>query len=416
MAKSISASVGKGGKNKPQDVKTIQELLNAFAGTAGFSKFKPGAEPNAKLNDAIGKVQLKVCGFKPDFKVEPGKRTLRTLNAGPSKAKAEAKKDEVKQQKIKDTEKQAAKKAAIAIAKAAHQRAVKSAKADPKASSWSDWFGDLVDWTDDLFDEYIGREEKSGKKPEDVAKQIGDKIGKEVSKKIDEVAKKKEKEEAGGGDKKKHTPKEIAELRKTHVSSKVKEKSNTTKIINTLLPYIEGTNIKIVSGFLNDIDQFWKVNHHWDYLRWICKDTLTRDISAEETKAINAIVSKLESNKPNPVTGYRTGGIGQPEDKSSYDTIRARWLVLKGAKVAWKKLCDDKDYYTKGWKPVACYKHPQSPIAKPGTSMHGQGYAIDMTGDYGKIKAISRKAGATLIYTEPGNMHIEFKNGAKPKG
>jgi len=38
MAKKISGSVGKGGKNRPEDVQLVQELLNGFTKMAGFKK------------------------------------------------------------------------------------------------------------------------------------------------------------------------------------------------------------------------------------------------------------------------------------------------------------------------------------------------------------------------------------------
>lgn len=94
MAKSIKAPVGKGKKNNPDDVELVQELLNAFTKMAGTRKLKVDGDFGPKTQEAIGKFQKNVCGFKPDFVISPGKTTIKTLAAGPKKVEAMAKKEE----------------------------------------------------------------------------------------------------------------------------------------------------------------------------------------------------------------------------------------------------------------------------------------------------------------------------------
>lgn len=91
MASKITASVGRKGKNIPEDVKTVQTLLNAFAAKAGFAKLKPDGTVTPKLEQAIGTFQQEVCGFKPDCRIDPGKATFKKLAAGPAKAESEHK-------------------------------------------------------------------------------------------------------------------------------------------------------------------------------------------------------------------------------------------------------------------------------------------------------------------------------------
>ena len=91
MAATIKASVGRKGKNQPEDVKTIQNLLNGFASKFGLPKLKVSGTSDAKLEQAIGKFQAEVCEIKADHRVDPGRNTFKKLIAGPAKAEAERK-------------------------------------------------------------------------------------------------------------------------------------------------------------------------------------------------------------------------------------------------------------------------------------------------------------------------------------
>ncbi|MEL7471832.1 MAG: hypothetical protein AAGK04_00825 [Planctomycetota bacterium] len=91
MAKKISGSVGKGGKNKAPDVTIIQELLNAHSKAGGYSKLKVDGAVGKKTIGAIDGFQTGVLGFnKGDGRVDPGKNTIKGLNQSPSKAAAAA--------------------------------------------------------------------------------------------------------------------------------------------------------------------------------------------------------------------------------------------------------------------------------------------------------------------------------------
>ncbi|MEN1678604.1 MAG: peptidoglycan-binding domain-containing protein [Planctomycetota bacterium] len=99
MAKKISSSVGKGGKNKPADTQTVQQLLNDFSKKCGFKKLDVDGLVGPKTNAAIGAVQKKAIGMaKADCRVDPRGKTLATLNLGPKKAAAAEKKKNDKEQ------------------------------------------------------------------------------------------------------------------------------------------------------------------------------------------------------------------------------------------------------------------------------------------------------------------------------
>jgi hypothetical protein len=91
MASNITASVGRKGKNKPDDVKIVQNLLNGFASRLGFSKLKVDGNCTRPLEQAIGTFQEEICGTRPDCRIDPGRATMKKLAAGPAKAEAERK-------------------------------------------------------------------------------------------------------------------------------------------------------------------------------------------------------------------------------------------------------------------------------------------------------------------------------------
>ncbi|MEW9918254.1 peptidoglycan-binding protein [Marimonas sp. MJW-29] len=91
MAAKIKASVGRKGKNLPDDVKTVQSLLNGFAGKVKISKVKVDGQSSGALEKAIGAFQQEACGLRPDYRVDPRGKTITTLMAGPAKLEAERK-------------------------------------------------------------------------------------------------------------------------------------------------------------------------------------------------------------------------------------------------------------------------------------------------------------------------------------
>lgn len=105
MAKKISASVGKNGKNKPEDVQVVQELLNDFTKMCGFKKLDVDGQVGPKTISAIAEFQKSAVGMsKPDSRVDPGGPSFTTLSKGPKKAEAEAKKAEEAEKEKKEKE------------------------------------------------------------------------------------------------------------------------------------------------------------------------------------------------------------------------------------------------------------------------------------------------------------------------
>lgn len=95
MAKRISSSVGKSGKNKPEDTQIVQELLNDFAKTCGFKKLDVDGLIGPKTLAAVAAFQKKAVGMaRPDSRIDPGGKSFEVLAKGAKKAEAEAKKAE----------------------------------------------------------------------------------------------------------------------------------------------------------------------------------------------------------------------------------------------------------------------------------------------------------------------------------
>jgi len=83
MAKQISASVGLNCANRPEDVKTVQELLNKVPPPSGgpLPALKIDGLAWDKTNSAIKKFQKEHLKFKwPDGRVDPAGKTLQALN------------------------------------------------------------------------------------------------------------------------------------------------------------------------------------------------------------------------------------------------------------------------------------------------------------------------------------------------
>lgn len=72
----ISASVGKGGKNDPADVKAVQQALNQ----RGDAKLKDDGRFGPQTLKALEAFQRKLGQFKPDGVIEPGRGTARALS------------------------------------------------------------------------------------------------------------------------------------------------------------------------------------------------------------------------------------------------------------------------------------------------------------------------------------------------
>jgi hypothetical protein len=77
----IASSVGKGGKNEPDDVKAVQTLLNRHAAAGGFSKVKISGDCDKDTLKAIEALQKAMGAKSPDGKVDVGGKTWKALQA-----------------------------------------------------------------------------------------------------------------------------------------------------------------------------------------------------------------------------------------------------------------------------------------------------------------------------------------------
>lgn len=86
MTTQISRSVGRGGANAFADVQTVQRLLNNYVGRLGIRRLAVDGRVGPLTIGAIERFQRQVVGFaRPDGRVDPGGRTLATLNGAPSR-------------------------------------------------------------------------------------------------------------------------------------------------------------------------------------------------------------------------------------------------------------------------------------------------------------------------------------------
>jgi len=291
MATKIKSSVGKGGKNQPDDVKAVQGLLNPFASQAGFAKLKVDGQPSGKLDKTISSFQEKVCGFKPDGRVDPGKRTIQKLDAGPGKAKAEKKKEETKIQQIKVQEHQKA----LAKIRKDMEKAAKAQKVD--SSSWGDLWKSVSTQAEDLYESYWASDEKKGNvatadAAQKQVKKITDQMNKEVKKKIDE----KIKEIDTGGT--------VYPGKATGKTSGVKKP--LLDALYAVSSHYEGTPIHVVSGLRDKKGQARAMFKGWDKhlkkdgknggIYWFCRQSQNQELWKEldDLKAANNLAGYVK--------------------------------------------------------------------------------------------------------------------------
>ena len=206
----------------------------------------------------------------------------------------------------------------------------------------------------------------------------------------------------------------------TFVRSSVKTIDLTRTIIDAIMPYFP-LSCKVIGGYLDDGDQYWKVNYHWENLVTKIEDFRAMTDVEEKYRAMAEHVWKvLMTNAPLPERGYiKDKTVGATQDLSPRDKIRERHKILKQAKkdfrqiiIAAKLVDPDKEKgnppkeHKPWWLAVA-------PLAAPGTSKHGTGYALDISGDNGEIKRICTALGASLVFNEASHVHVEFAKGVK---
>lgn len=215
----------------------------------------------------------------------------------------------------------------------------------------------------------------------------------------------------GGTGENPETRKADREARAEHVDPRVKETAVTTRIIDDLVPRLTDVRAKIIAGFLSDADQFWKVNYHWEYLLQMVEHSLTLVLEDSHKRDLQNIRSSLIGCQPDPPSGYTSGPVGKPEDRSPIDGVNTRYKVLSSAKRSFSKVTESASLKTKSKKGSKAFDLAAAPVAAPGTSKHGAGYALDLEGDNGAIKSLCKNLGATLVFDEKSHVHVEFKNG-----
>lgn len=207
------------------------------------------------------------------------------------------------------------------------------------------------------------------------------------------------------------TRKADRQARAERVDPRVKETALTTRIIDDLVPRLTDVRARVIAGFLSDADQFWKVNYHWEYLLQMVEHSVTLPLKDDEKKDLKGIRSILMGCKPDPTSGYATSPIGKPEDRSSVEDARQRHKTLSSAKRTFGKLTDSAELKKKSKKGDHAFDLAAAPVASPGTSKHGTGYALDIEGENAAIKSLCKGLGATLVFDEKSHVHVEFKNG-----
>ena len=204
--------------------------------------------------------------------------------------------------------------------------------------------------------------------------------------------------------------------RQTFVKPAVKEIDITTKIIDAVFNYYP-KECYCLAGYLDNSDQFWKVNYHFDLLASKLDEFFEIEgLDDKFYRAATAIENALYQNTPTPLTGYRLDKqVGQTKDNSSEAQIIARHKIIKQSKIDFESVLTKSKVVTASkksnppkdekmwWLAVA-------PLAAPGTSKHGTGYALDIGGNNLETTRISKELGASLVFNEASHVHVEFKN------
>lgn len=199
--------------------------------------------------------------------------------------------------------------------------------------------------------------------------------------------------------------------RQQFVDPRVKETELTRTIIDRLLPHLHNIRAKIISGYLSDADLFWKVNYHWEYLLDMVNHSLALPLEKNRKEQLANLRSSLLACQPSPASGYTSGALGKPIDSSSATAFSARHKVLSSAKRTFAKLITDAGLKNLSKRSSQAFDLAAAPVAQPGSSKHGSGYALDIQGDNNAIKSICNARGASLVFDEKSHVHVEFKNG-----
>ncbi len=213
---------------------------------------------------------------------------------------------------------------------------------------------------------------------------------------------------------------ELTELkqhtRQTFVKPAVKEIEITTQIIDAIFNYYP-KECYCLAGYLDTSDQFWKVNYHFDLLVTKIDEFLEiKDLDQKYYNAAKAIENVLFQNTPIPLSGYMLDKqVGQTKDLSTNEQIIARHKLIKQSKIDFESVITKSKVVTAAKKsnPPKAEKMwwlAVAPLAVPGTSLHGTGYALDIAGNNLETTRSSKVLGASLVFNEASHVHVEFKN------
>ena len=191
----------------------------------------------------------------------------------------------------------------------------------------------------------------------------------------------------------------------------LRETRLTTNVLDGIAPSFVGVRARVISGYMNDEELFWKVNYHWDYLSRMVDHALKLPVSRQELATLRTVRANLASCAPNPDSGYRGSPVGKPKDSSSMKEMTRRHKIVAQSKRTFKSVIKQAGLKRKSRRTGKSFDYAVAPVAHPGTSKHGTGYAIDIAGDNHRISSICKQLGASLVFDEKSHVHVEFKNG-----
>ena len=201
--------------------------------------------------------------------------------------------------------------------------------------------------------------------------------------------------------------------RDTFVDPQVKENSSTTKIIDQIYAWFP-RNCKVVSGYLSSSDLRWKVNYHWDAMRfWLEYAKDNDEMSKEEQAKLNDIYRALMANPPSQTGHFEVNKIGKPDDTSSEHQIEQRCLALQKLKTELAAYASEQGFGSRKLSRKKVLQYALNPLMVPRQGNHIHGWALDIAGDTEVAATIAKSLGATLVYEELTHCHCEFRDGVK---
>src|SRR5262245_54084897 len=121
---------------------------------------------------------------------------------------------------------------------------------------------------------------------------------------------------------------------------KFKHSPSTKALLEQIMPYFPKSCV-CIAGYLDDSDQFWKVNYHWELLLRMLNKARSLSLGPQSAEQIQVLKSALLENSPSPDKGYADSKVvGEPHDKSSAAVIIQRWETLKLCKQEFRQILD----------------------------------------------------------------------------